>query len=190
MAFSLSHSPLIALASLLLIAAGGCAAFPAGGPPAGNPVYVRANNGEFVWERTVDVLHEYHFELEREDKLGGVIETRYRVGSSWLEPWHADSVGPANRWESTLQSIRRKAFVSVTPVEGGYMIGVEALKELEDVANADPKAGRATFLDNTPLARDLDVVSGLPTPAGWIPEGRDPELEQSLLRSLSSAFSR
>jgi hypothetical protein len=173
------------LSAALLV---GCAGFPRG-PQASNPVFIRANDNELVWERTVDVLHEYHFDLDREDKLAGVIETRYRVGSGWLEPWHADSVGYWNRWESTLQSIRRKAFISVTAVDGGFLVGVEAMKELEDVANADPRAGRATFLDNSPLQRDLDIVSGAPAPAGWIPQGRDPELEQALLQSLSAAFS-
>jgi len=46
-----------------------------------------------------------------------------------------------------------------------------------------------SLLDNTPLQRDLNIVSGPPTPAGWIAEGRDPELERALLQSLSGAFS-
>lgn len=167
----------------------GCAMWPS--PPASsNPLYIRATDGDMLWERAVDVLHEYHFEIEREDRLGGVIETRYRTGASWLEPWHPDSVGPLNRWESSLQSIRRKVLVSLTPVEGGYLLGVEALKELEDIARADPQAGRATFLDNTPLQRDLNVVNGPPTPSGWIPQGRDFALEQALLAALSFSLPR
>jgi len=161
----------------------GCAAWPTRAA-GNNPLFVRANNGDFLWERAVDVLHEYHFDIEREDKLAGLIETRYRTGASWLEPWHPDSVGSANRWESSLQSIRRKVLLSVTPVEGGYVVGVEALKELEDVAHADPTAGRATFLDNTPWQRDLNVVNGPPTPSGWIPKGRDAALEQAILAAL------
>jgi len=180
----------VVLVATLMATTAGCAAWPRGTPPAGNPLFVRASDGDLVWERTIDVVHNYLFDIEREDKLGGIIETRYKVGASWLEPWHPDSVGPANRSESTLQSIRRKAFVSVTPVEGGYLVGVEALKELEDVVNADPTAGRATFLDNSPLQRDLDVVSGPPTPAGWILKGRDPALEQAMLQSLAEAFQR
>jgi hypothetical protein len=182
--------PYRAVVVWLLASACGCAAFSAGRPAASNPLYVRANDGEVVWERTVDVLHEYLFDIEREDKLGGIIETRYKAGASWLEPWHPDTIGPTNRWQSTLQPIRRKALVSITPVEGGYLIGVESLKEIEDVPNANPRAGRATFLDNAPLQRDLDVVSGRATPAGWVPEGRDPVLEQALLNSLTSAFNR
>src|SRR6186713_26628 len=93
----------------------GCVSMDAHGPPVANPVFVRAQNPEDAWERTVDVVHDYLFEIERENKLGGVIETRYKTGASLQEPWHPDSVGAANRWESTLQSIRRKAFVRFTP---------------------------------------------------------------------------
>lgn len=168
----------------------GCATFSPSAPPAANPILVRANDGEFVWERTVDVVHTYLFEIERENRLDGIIETKYKTGASLLEPWHPDSVGTESRLESTLQSIRRKAFISVTPVEGGFLVGVETLKELEDVPRAANSAGAATFLDNNPLQRDLNVVVGQATPSGWIPRGRDPQLEQAMLRSITEAFSR
>src|SRR5580698_6677174 len=99
----------------------GCVAMDAHGPSVANPIFIRANNPEDAWERTVDVVHDYLFEIERENKLGGVIETQYKTGASVLEPWHPDSVGPANRLESTLQSIRRKAFIRFTPAPGGFL---------------------------------------------------------------------
>lgn len=159
-------------------------------PAVGNPLFVRGNDGEFVWERTVDVAHDYLFEIERENKLDGMIETRYKTGAGVLEPWHPDTIGAVNRLESSLQSVRRKAIFSVTPVEGGYLVGVQTIKELEDVAAAANSVGAATFLDNNPLQRDLNVVVGQATPSGWINQGRDPVLEESLLKSLSTALVR
>lgn len=176
------------IAAVLLAAVNGCATIQNSGGPVSNPLFVRANNHEVAWERTVDVVHDYLFEIERENKLGGVIETTYKTGASVLEPWHPDSVGTDNRLESTLQSIRRKAYVSVTPVEGGYMIGVEAHKELEDVAKAANLQGAATFLDDNVLQRDLNAVVGQATPSGWVSKGRDEALEQSMLKSLNRAF--
>lgn len=178
------------LLMLALGSAGGCASMLPSSPPAGNPVFVRANDGEFVWERTVDVVHDYMFEIHRENKLDGVIETEYKTGSGVLEPWHRESVGLYERAESTLQSIRRKAYVSITPADGGYLIGVEAYKELEDVANAANSPGAATFLDNNPLQRDLSLVVGQATPSGWISRGRDLLLEQAMLDDLRAAFGR
>lgn len=174
--------------AILFATANGCATIPAFSPPVSNPVFVRAQNADEAWERTVDVVHDYLFEIERENKLGGTLETRYKTGASVLEPWHRDTVGTDNRLESTLQSIRRKAYVSMTPVEGGYLIGVEAHKELEDVAKAANLQGAATFLDDNILARDLNAVLGQATPSGWIAKGRDEALEQSMLRSLNQAF--
>ena len=156
----------------------------------GNPIFVAARNDEVIWERTVDVLHDYRFEIARENKLDGVIETQYKVGSGILEPWHHESVGKENRWESTLQSIRRRTFVSIIPADGGYLVSVECFKELEDLAGlAANSAGGATFQESTPLARDLNLVVGQSTPSGWIPVGRDIALEQDVLRNLSAALS-
>lgn len=163
----------------------GCVSMDAYGPQVSNPIFVRANNPEEAWERTVDVVHDYLFEIERENKLGGVIETRYKTGASVLEPWQPDSVGSANRWQSTLQSIRRKAYIHFTPAPGGYMVGVEAIKELEDVPRAANFQGGATFLDNSALQRDLNPVVGQATPSGWINQGRDPSLEQAMLRTIN-----
>lgn len=175
------------LSTILIGSLPGCATFPSRAAVS-NPVMVRANNPDDAWERTVDVVHEYLFEIERENKLGGMLETRYKTGASVVEPWHRDSVGMANRVESTLQSIRRKAYLSVTPVDGGYLIGVEAHKELEDVAKAANLQGAATFLDDAVLQRDLNAVVGQATPSGWVSKGRDVALEQAMLHSIQRAF--
>jgi hypothetical protein len=176
------------LCLLLTSTAAGCVSFDAYGPPVANPVFVRANNPEDAWEQTVDVVHDYLFDIDRENKLGGVIETRYKTGANVLEPWHPDSVGSINRWQSTLQSIRRKAFIHLTPAPGGYLVGVEAIKELEDVPRAANFAGAATFLDNSALQRDLNPVVGQATPSGWINQGRDMALEQAMLRTINRRF--
>lgn len=156
-----------------------------------NPIFVPANNSEAVWERTVDVLHEYQFSVKRENKLDGIIETDYKIGSGVLEPWHHDSVGLDSQLESSLQSIRRRLSVSVIPADGGYLVGVEAFKELEDPVGLTANSpGGATFQEHTPLQRDLNLVVGQSAPSGWITLGRDPALEQALLQSLRANFSR
>ncbi len=156
-----------------------------------NPLFVRANNEEVVWERAVDVLHDYQFQIARENRLDGIIETFPKVGSSLLEPWHRETIGLPNRLESTLQSIRRRAIVTITPGDGGFLVGVEALKEREDLAGvAETTPGGATFQESTPLQRDLNLVVGQSAPSGWIPLGRDPVLEQNMIDRLRHAYSR
>jgi hypothetical protein len=156
-----------------------------------NPIFVASNNQEVVWERVVDVLHDYRFEIARENRLDGVIETEYKVGSSFLEPWHRETVGYENRLESTLQSIRRRALVSLTPAEGGFLVQVEAFQEIEDLPGGGTNSpGGATFQESTPLQRDLELVVGQSAPSGWIPQGRDAMLEQDMLHRLNAVLSR
>jgi hypothetical protein len=121
------------------------------------------------------------------------IETEYRTGSSLLEPWHQDSVGHENRLESTLQSVRRKVILRLVPDEAGrgYVVSVEAYKEFEDLPGvAANSPGGATFQENTPLQRDLNLVVGQSAPSGWIPAGRDLALEQRILQSLQVAYTQ
>jgi len=152
-----------------------------------NPVFVAASDYDVVWENSVDVMHSLQLPIQRESKLDGIIETDYKVGAGLLEPWHQDAVTVADRLEGSFQSIRRRAVMSITPAQGGYMVGVEVLKEIEDpdklIINSP---GHATFQENTPLQRDLNVVIGRATPEGWISQGRDPGLEQSILARLQT----
>jgi hypothetical protein len=182
--------PSVLTASLLTAAclASGCATMP---QATSNPILIRSNNPDEVWEKAVDVLHAYQLPIERENRLDGTIETDYKVGSGLLEPWHHDSVTVGDRLESSFQSIRRRATVSVTPGQGGYLVGVQVLKEIEDpqdlIVNS---AGTATFPESTTLNRNLQVVVGPATPEGWILLGRDSNLEQDLLNSFQNEYAQ
>jgi hypothetical protein len=158
-----------------------------------SPLFVPVANRELVWERAVDVLHDFQFEVARENQFDNYIESQFKVGSSFLEPWHRDSVGFANRAESTFQSIRRKVVVRIipTPEDNGHLVQVEVFKEIEDVQGVVANTtGGATFQESTPLRRDMNLVVGQSRPSGWIPHGHDPELEQAILARLSSAMAR
>lgn len=164
----------------------GCATFPTTATST-NPIFVQTNNQEYVWESVVDVLHNYHFGIAREDRLSGLIETNYLVGAGILEPWHHDSVGCENKLESTFQSIRRKAVVSVQPAEGGYLVSVQVFKELEDAPAGLPNApGTASFSDRVRLSSDFNTQGSSHDrqDSVWIPRGRDLELERALLVAL------
>lgn len=159
--------------------------------PVTNPFFVPIANEEVVWERAVDVLHDYNFEIDNENRLAKVIQTHPKVGASVFEPWHKDAVGLSSRLEGTLQSIRRTVQISMQPQEqgGGYLVTVAAYKELEDLPGiAANSPGAATFQENQPLERDLNPVVGQSTPSQWLPAGRDPLLEQAILQSLQVAL--
>lgn len=157
-----------------------------------NPLFVATSNEELVWERAVDVLHDFQFDIGQENRLARVIETLPKAGASLLEPWHSDSVGVPNRLESTLQSVRRTVQISMQPSDQqpGFLVSVAVYKEIEDLPGlAANSPGAATFSESTPLERDLDAVVGQSTPSGWIRVGRDTALEQAILARLFTAYS-
>lgn len=191
---SMRVRPILCLLLLALLASGGSCTYlpwqrPA--PTAANPVFVPAANMDVLWERTIDVLHYYPFFIVIEDRPNGVIETDFKVGSNIAEPWHKESVNLYERSESTLQSIRRKVLVTIRPADGGYLVSVEAQKQLEDsVGLAANAPAPANFEENQPLQRDMNLISPKIAPSGWVPVGRDYPLEQDILERLQTAYSR
>ena len=167
----------------------GCLSSPPKAPTVGSSsIQLSADYRDSVWEHAVVVLHQNHFQVARESKLEGVIETHYRCGSNLLEPWHPDSVGLENRLESTLQSIRRRVIVNLQPTGEGLMtVSVRVDKEIEDLSGmAANYEGGATFSESQPLNRDLDQVVGQSGPSRWLSIGRDPLLERRVLSQIQS----
>lgn len=184
----------IALAILI----SGCLG-PGGGMPLArplaiqNPILVATMHEELVWERAVDVLHDFQFEIARENRLARVIETAPKIGAGLLEPWHKDAVTFESRLEGSLQSIRRIVHVSLQPEDQqrGFLVSVAAYKEVEDLPGvAGNSTGAATFAESTPLQRDLDPVVGQSTPSVWVAAGRDIDLERAILQRLMTAYSQ
>ena len=166
----------------------GCLSSPPKAMEAGSAFQMSSDYRDAMWEHAVVVLHRNHFQVARESKLEGIIETNYRGGSSVLEPWHHDSVGLENRLESTLQSIRRRVIVNMQADGSGMMtVGVRVDKEIEDLPGlAANYEGGATFQESQPLTRDLDQVVGQSGPSRWLSIGRDPLLERQLLSQIQS----
>jgi hypothetical protein len=161
------------------------------GPP--NPIMVPVADETYAWDQIADVVDDY-FKITREQRVRrtgeawteGRIETATLDGATVLEPHRHDSVGWFNRWESTFQSIRRRAIVRVIPDPNGYLVEVVVLKELEDLPKPEKgTVGPSTFGSELtmPSQRLEEVVRTHPSPK-WIPMGRDPALEQRMLSDI------
>ncbi len=163
-------------------------------------------DAEQVWTHMVDVCDDY-FKIHAEQRVvfsGGVptegrIDTFPQTGATVLEPWRGDSVGWGERWEATLQSIRRIGTMRLIPDPAGWRIEVVVNKELEHLARPmRATTGGASFRNDdslyrygTPLPTLGQQVGDQPRPVaaptpnlGWIPQGRDPLLEQKILGTL------
>jgi hypothetical protein len=157
--------------------------------PVENPLVVSRGDFDTVWNATVAVVNDY-FSINTEDRIGRKIVTEPRIGATLLEPWNGDSVGMYDRLESTLQTMRRFAEVTVNPAPGGgFLVKVVVYKELEDLVKPDrQQAGRAVFNNDFPINRTHDIVGALPAPSGWIQRGRDPNLERVILKRIRDSL--
>ncbi|GAG07143.1 unnamed protein product, partial [marine sediment metagenome] len=96
-----------------------------------------------------------------------------------------DSANSFERLHSTLQSIRRHAHLRVIPTEGGYLVDVQVIKELEDVERPEQATASAASLSYSGAVNEQTVrLANEPLELGWIPLGRDTALEQVIISRL------
>jgi hypothetical protein len=158
-------------------------------PAVPNPLSVPSTDFENVWNKTVAVVDKY-FDIESENRLSKTIRTQPQMGATMLEPWALDSATFQDRLEASLQTIRRVAVIHVEPSPtGGFLVKVEVIKFLEDMAKPDRQAaGRAVFNNDFPVNRVREIVGPVPAPLGWIKRGRDQDLEQAILAGIRDAL--
>jgi hypothetical protein len=157
--------------------------------PLPNPLPVPAGDLEVVWTKTVAEVNK-HFPIASENRLARTIRSDSLMTGTLIEPWTQDAVTFRDRLEATLQTVRKFSVVHIDPAPaGGYLIKVEVYKELEDMQKpASQPAGRAAYYNDFPVNRTREVVGTIPTPAGWIPVGRDPNLEQTILVGIRDSL--
>jgi hypothetical protein len=144
---------------------------------------------EQVWNTTVRVVDKY-FEIASENRYGGTIETLPETGATLLEPWRRDAVGFYERLEGTFQTVRRRCFVNVQPSPtGGFLVGVEVYKELENLpAPVYTNFGGGTLLQSIQPLQEQVLDTEVPPSMGWIAMGRDPKLEARIIADLKAEF--
>jgi len=98
--------------SLLL---SGCASAPV--DRAKESVIVEAEAG-ILWQSCKSELKNRGFRLDRVDLRSGVIDTFPMVSRQWFEFWRRDVVDASSLSESSLQTIRRRVGIKLTPLGG------------------------------------------------------------------------
>ena len=162
-------------------------------------VFVPVVNEDYTWEQIVDVVDDY-FRVDQENRVQlvgnvlteGRIDTFPQVGSTLLEPQMRDSVGRYNLFESTFQSIRRRAEIRVIPQQGGYFVEAIVQKEIEDLPRPENStAGAAAFRSDNSLRSTLDEQVSRTRPSNyWIPLGRDCEVELQMLEDIQERLTK
>lgn len=165
----------------------GAAASPA---PCANPVYLPHGPGAYgdVFERVLDVVSgDFNFEIFYSNRYDGRIESFPRIAPGLEQPWKPGSPDFPQRLLATLQTIRHRAMVLITPADdGGFFVDVKVFKELEDLAKPTrATAGAASFRSDNTLERQFEVIDPSVADSHWIPLGRDLKLEQAILNRLT-----
>ncbi len=174
-----------------------------------NPLRLPVADRDFAWDQLVAVIEQY-FRIEHEERVRmagdllteGRIDTYPLIAATLLEPWHGDSVTFDDRLRSTLQSKRRRCYVRVIPEQASYLVEVVVLRELEDLPRPLMATTGAAVFDkvNGQDRVQPDVLPSLaqspgavnrpgPRAGGWIPEGREIDLEQVMLAKMQARLS-
>ena len=165
--------------------------------PIANPLLIPASDREFTWNVLVDTIDDYFYIAEEQQVqivgdtlMEGHILSRYQPGSGIPEfLWNKDSTPGFQRWQNTFQSMRRKAEIRVVPDVEGYQVHVLVHKELEDLDRPEQSSvGKSLRRYDGGLVRPKANPLAGPASLGWIPLGRDVELEQKILKDLRGRF--
>lgn len=162
-------------------------------PGPAEPIQLTADTSEEfsrLWECCQAVLRKHRFRIDRRDLYAGVITTRPETSQSVLEFWRHDVDTGYDLLEASLQTTRRWAEITLTPLDGGqYSMQVAVYKQRL----------RALERQVTDAAVALKAFSAeIPTTAGrrydpkrdqrWLDQGRDPAMEQRITEQIQSAF--
>lgn len=155
-----------------------------------NPLWIALGHSHYplVWENVLRVLADMGFEIAEANRFDGRIETLPRISAGCGLPLKPGSPDPHERLLSTLQTYRHRVSIQILPADdpnGGYFINVIVRRELEDLPRPSrATAGAALFRSENNVERTFEVIDPTVFESHWIPKGRDPALEQAILRRL------
>jgi hypothetical protein len=137
----------------------------------------------------IDVVAGY-FEIADYNRYDGRIETFPRIAPGLEQPWKPGSPDFDQRLYASLQTVRHRAVVLIQPAQnGGFFIHVTVFKELEDLPRPTrATAGAALFRSDPTVERQNEVIDPTRLEGGWIPIGRDTQLEQVILQRIKKCM--
>ena len=165
--------------------------FRANAPACDNPVFVPLGPNPHVYnvlfEKVLDIVTDYNFEIAYSNRYDGRIETIPTTAPGVGQPWKPGSPDLYQRVLASFQSIRQRAIVLISPArDGGYFIEVQVLKELEDVSRPiRSSAAAVAFRGDATVDRQYEVIDAAVYETSWIPIGHDAKIEQVLLDRIA-----
>jgi len=148
-----TRQTLFLLAAVLATGVCGCLKYTK--PVVAQPEMTGAErNFEAVWLATQDVLRDYRFTIDRQDKRAGVITTEPLTGMQFFEFWRKDAVTPEALLAGSIQTLHRTVTVRIRPAAGQ----AEQYEPAVQVAVSKPYA--ATDVRSTSDAYSMFLLPG------------------------------
>ncbi|NOS99435.1 MAG: hypothetical protein HOP29_02285 [Phycisphaerales bacterium] len=145
-------------------------------------------DADALWESADGVLRDHDFDLDLVDRRGGRMTTHPVLSQHFFEFWRHDVATPQDRWEATMNPLRRWCEVRLQPraePDGGSVMSLTVHKERlssPDRQFNSSAAGYHFFRDRLPAARTGMSIE--PGEKRWIDAGRDPAMEQLLIHRI------
>jgi hypothetical protein len=147
-----------------------------------------------LWDSVGDTLRRNYWELDRQDRIEGVITTFPETTANSFEIWRPQPKPAYYYAEANLATIQRKVTVKITPIidqAGSYDLGVQIDRlrySLEEHQVDNSAAAFRIYSRDTPTVegrreRAADISS-------WIPLGRDKPLEDSVLAAILRRYAK
>jgi hypothetical protein len=162
-----------------------------------NPVYEPLPPRDYgrLWERALQVLDDYGFEIADANRYSGHIETVPRISPGLALLFKPGSPDVYERLLSTAQTYRHRVSVIVQTADpqpadhGGYFVEFIVRKELEDLAMpVRSTVGGAVFRSEHTVERQTEVIDATFFEPSWIYRGRDKALEQELIQRFKAGL--
>lgn len=139
------------------------------------------------WEAIQDTFRRYRFRLDRVDRRAGVITTMPVASQHFLEFWRHDVDTRDDLWEATLNPMRRWVELSVVRGPDNAWERLSIVVHKERLASPDRQfnstgAAYQYFSDSLPSTTGLVQVTA--EHDQWLDQGRDPAMEDRLLRAI------
>jgi hypothetical protein len=145
-----------------------------------------------VFDRVVGVVDDY-FQIEYANRYEGRVVGKPTIAPGFEQIWKPGSPDLYERTLASMQAYRYRCEVRIREADpSGYFVQVTVRKELKDYPSpashtpSVPVFGDVGTVDRSDfMIVDPEATSPLSDPSDrWIPKGREPHLEQAILRKL------
>ncbi len=140
-----------------------------------------------AWEAVQETLRLHRFKLDRVDRRAGNITTMPLTSQQLFEFWRHDVDTGPDLWESTLNPIRRWVEVTVARADDKSWTQLAVVVHKERLSSPDRQfnnTGAAYQYFGKSLPSTIGVSRVPAEDDTWVDQGRDPAMEDYLLRAI------